>query len=374
MDIARLGPAPLAVPPFRYSAGAHGEQVVAPILTADGRLAPDATCPLDDVQLIEALVLMTKSRLVDERGVSYQRQGRIGTFSEARGQEAATAGSAMALDVTTDWVVQSYRELPALLRQGMALEQYWMLFIGHPDGWGFPDGVNVFPLQIELGAQLPHAVGMAWGLRKRGNPGVVIGYCGDGATSEGDFYEAGNLAGLTRAPVVLFVQNNGWAISTPRERQTAASTLAAKAAGWGIPGCVVDGNDVMSVYAVTCEAVARARRGDGPTLIEARTHRAGAHNTSDAPARYRPPEDEQAVAGRDPLRRLRTYLTDRGLWDQELDTELAVTLYAEIDQAFASATERAKLRTPAMLFDHVYADPPPRTLRQRRAIEDEQPT
>ncbi|HKN39894.1 MAG TPA: thiamine pyrophosphate-dependent enzyme [Acidimicrobiia bacterium] len=343
-----------------------------PLLLPDGTLAPGAECPLGDEAVIEALVLMIRSRLVDERGVSFQRQGRIGTFSEARGQEAATAGSALALDPATDWVVQAYRELPALLRQGMSLTQYWMLFIGHPDGWAFPADVNVFPLQIELGTQLPHAVGMAWGLRLQRRPGVVIGYFGDGASSEGDFYEAGNLAGVTEAPVVLFCQNNGWAISTPRQKQTRAETIAAKAAAFGIPGYVVDGNDVMAVYAVTKEAVERARAGGGPTLIEAQTYRLGAHNTADDPTRYSAKEEREDWERRDPLARLRTYAINAGLWDKERDEELAERTYAEIDDAFREAQERSAARTPAMLFDHVYANPPARLERQRRLIEEEE--
>lgn len=359
------------VPKTGAQRGAHGEHLAASVLQPDGTLVKGTTCPMNDEQVVEVLTLMTRSRLIDERGVSYQRQGRIGTFSENRGQEAASAGSAMALDTENDWIVQSYRELPALLRHGMSLQQYWTLFIGHPNGWRFPDDVNIWPLQIELGTQMPHAVGMAWGLQMQHKPGVVIGYIGDGATSEGDFYEAGNLAGLTKAPVVLFVQNNGWAISTPTERQTAADSIAAKAAGWGVPGHIVDGNDVFAVYETTREAVARARRGEGATLIEARTYRVGAHNTSDAPHLYRDAAADDQWAGADPLQRLRTYATEQGLWDDDRDTALVEATYAEINESFARAQELAKVRTPSMLFDHVYADPPPRTMVQRAVIEGE---
>src|SRR5829696_2431881 len=208
--------------------GAGSERFVAPILQADGTLAPGAECPLDDDALIEALTLMTRSRLFDERALSYQRQGCIGTYAEARRQEAASTGSALTLDPSQDWVVQSYREQPALFRQGMSMLQYWLLLIGHPSGGVIPADVNITPMQIELSTQLLHGVGLAWGNRIQRKPGIVIGYIGDGATSEGDFYEAGNLAAVCNAPIVLFCQNNGWAISTPRERQTAASTIAAK--------------------------------------------------------------------------------------------------------------------------------------------------
>jgi pyruvate dehydrogenase E1 component alpha subunit len=353
--------------------GTGGERFVAPILTPDGTLAPKAACPLDDDALVEAYTLMIRSRLIDERGVSYQRQGKVGTYAEARGQEAASCGSAMALDPAVDWVVQAYRELPAYLRQGMSLVQHWLQYIGHPDGWATPEDVNLTPLQIEISTQMLHAVGMAWGNRLQGKPGIVIGYIGDGGTSEGDFYEAGNLAGVTQAPVVMFCQNNGWAISTSRERQTRATTIAAKAAAWGITGYVVDGNDVMGVYAVTRDAVARARDGGGPTLIEAQTYRLGAHNTSDNASRYSDAEVGASWAEeRDPISRLRTYLVAADLWDDERETALRQRSYAEIDAAFNEALQRSADRSPAMLFDHVYATPPPRVERQRALLEKDE--
>lgn len=314
---------------------------------------------------------MTYSRLVDERGVSYQRQGRIGTFAEVRGQEGASAGSALALDPAIDWVAQSYRELPALLHQGLSIVQHWLMYIGHPRGWATPMGVNVLPLQIELAAQIPQAVGLAWGMQLQGKPGAVLAYFGDGASSEGDFYEAANLAGVTTAPVVLFCQNNGWAISTPRGRQTRAATIAAKAAAAGIPGYVVDGNDVMAVYAVTAEAIHAARNGDGPTLIEAQTYRIGAHNTSDDLSRYAPPEQQTLWLARDPLDRLRRYLLDADLWDEASDLELRERLLSEIDEAFVEAERVGADRSASMLFDHVYANPPRRLTAQQAQIEKE---
>lgn len=352
-------------------AGAAGERFVAPILNPDGSLAAGARCPMSDAQLLAALELMARSRAVDGRGVSYQRQGRIGTFAEVRGQEAASTGSALALDPATDWVVQAYRELPALLNQGMSLVQYWQMCIGHPNGWAFPEQVRVMPLQIELGAQMPHAVGLAWGMRLQQQPGVVIGYIGDGATSEGDFYEAGNLAGLTRAPVVLICQNNGWAISTSRAQQTRAETIAAKAAAFGIPGYVVDGNDVMAMYAATRHAVARARAGEGATLIEAQTYRIGAHNTSDDASRYVDTAQQEHWAARDPIDRLRAYLIAAGLWDTQRDEALRARCLAETDAAFSAAVEQSQARAPAMLFDHVYRTPPARLAGQRQHIESE---
>lgn len=365
---------PNSVPQFPSEeiTGSGGERVLPSILLPDGTLAPGSSSPMSDEQLLEALKLMTRSRLVDERGVSYQRQGRIGTFSEVRGQEAASVGSSLALDPTRDWVAQSYRELPALLRYGLSLTQYWTLFVGHPAGWEYPPDMRVLPLQIELATQLPHAVGIAWGLRLRNEPGVVIGYFGDGASSEGDFYEAGNLAGLIGAPLILFCQNNGWAISTPTSRQTKVANIAAKAAAFGIPGVVVDGNDVMAVYAATRVAVERAEAGDGPTLIEAKTYRLGAHNTSDEPRRYRENGAVNEWEERDPLLRLQRYLAAQGLWDDERDADFRQQALTEIDENFHAALEIASKRDPGMLFDHLYADPPARLLAQRtRLLEEE---
>ena len=344
--------------------GAGSERFVAPILQADGTLAPGAECPLDDDALIEALTLMTRSRLFDERALSYQRQGRIGTYAEARGQEAASAGSALTLDPSQDWVVQSYREQPALFRQGMSMLQYWLLLIGHPLGGVIPADVNITPMQIELSTQLLHGVGLAWGNRIQRKPGIVIGYIGDGATSEGDFYEAGNLAAVCNAPIVLFCQNNGWAISTPRSRQTASATIAEKAGAYGFPGIQVDGNDLFAVYSATREAIERARDGDGPTLIEAVTYRIGAHTTADDPTRYVPPDELERHQRRDPMARLAAYLRREGLLDDAVEARLDEEAREHVAAAYAEA-DAAPEPADDGFFDHIYAHPTPRLLRQR---------
>lgn len=372
MDVTETIPETVPRFPTETTIGAGGERVNPSILLPDGTLAPGASSPMSDEQLIEALSLMTRSRLVDERGVSYQRQGRIGTFSEVRGQEAASAGSSLALDPGKDWVAQSYRELPALLRYGVPLSTYWTLFVGHPDGWKYPEGTRMLPLQIELATQLPHATGIAWGLKLKKKPGVVLGYFGDGASSEGDFYEAGNLAGVLDAPLVMFCQNNGWAISTPTERQTKVVNIAAKAAAFGIPGVVVDGNDVMAVYAATREAVERAESGAGPTLIEAKTYRLGAHNTSDEPRRYRENDAVSEWEERDPIIRLRRYLEAQGLWDDKRDEDFRREALAEIDAEFSKALSVAGTRSPEMLFEHLYAEPTARMRVQRDKILEEE--
>ncbi len=278
------------------------------LLTPAGELLAGSTCPMSDVQLREALEWMLLSRAYDERATRLQRQGRFGVFSKALGQEAAIVGSALALDPSVDWIVPQYRELVAYLHHGYPLVNATAAFLGKLSAGAIPTGVNMLPIQAGIAAQLPHAVGLAWGLRLQKKDGVVIAYCGDGATSEGDFHESVNLAGVTHAPVIFFVQNNQWALSVPRSRQTAAPTIACRGEGYGIPGKYVDGNDIMAVFEATSEAVSRARTESGPTLIEAVTYRRGFHNTSDNPAAYEDPNENARAEQFDPMERLVAYL------------------------------------------------------------------
>jgi pyruvate dehydrogenase E1 component alpha subunit len=241
--------------------------------------------------------------------------------------------------------------------------------MGNPIGNAMPDGVNLLPFQISLAAQIPHAVGLAWGLGLQGGDGVVCVYFGDGASSEGDFHESLNLAGVVRAPVVFFLQNNAWAISTPVSRQTAAASFAARAEGYGFAGEVVDGNDLLAVYEVTSRAVARARSGAGPTLIESRTYRLGPHNTADDPTRYVDPGELEARRAHDPIVRMRAYLTASGTLTPELEEELAEGIRAEIAAAVAEAEKHPSAHA-GQIFEHVYARPHPRLERQRDSVLD----
>jgi pyruvate dehydrogenase E1 component alpha subunit len=222
----------------------------------------------------------------------------------------------------------------------------------------------VLPYQISLAAQLPHAVGLAWGLRHQGADAVVMAYFGDGASSEGDAHEALNLAGVRRAPVVFVLKNNGWAISTPVRLQTAAASFAARALGYGIAGELVDGNDLFAVHDACSRAVARARAGEGPTLIEARTYRMGPHNTSDDPTRYVDAVELDEHRALDPVDRVRRYLSAEGVIDTASEERMVEELRAEFDAAMAAA-EAAPPPGPQALFDHVYAQPPERVERQR---------
>lgn len=336
------------------------------ILRPDGTVDAGTEAPLDDDQVTEALRWMLLSRAFDEKGVSMHRQGRFGTFSSVQGQEASVVGSAMALDPRRDWVVPQYRELPALLRQGLPLERFILYFSGHPAGGYIPEDINVLPIQISLAAQLPHAVGLAWGLKLRAKDGVVIVYFGDGASSEGDFHEACNLAGVVGAPVIFLLQNNGWAISTPRSRQTAATSFAQRAPGYGFPGIVVDGNDLFAVYAAAHQAAARARSGEGPTLIETQTYRMGAHNTSDDPLRYIDRAEQERWRALDPILRVERYLVARGAMDERRMAALRTEAISAVDAAFQAAAAYPP-PDPADIFSQVYTTPPLRLQRQAAA-------
>jgi pyruvate dehydrogenase E1 component alpha subunit len=341
------------------------------ILTPDGTVPDGYQAPLADADLRSAYRSMLLSRRVDERAFNLQRQGRLGVFSPVNGQEASVIGSAFALDPTRDWVVPQYRELPAMLRQGYTLERFLLYCMGNPEGNRMPEGVNLLPIQISLATQLPHAVGLAWGLRHQGLDSVVCVYFGDGGSSEGDFHEACNLAGVRRAPVIFLLQNNRWAISTPVSKQTAGS-FAARAAGYGFPGELVDGNDFFGVYEATARAVARARAGEGPTLIESSTYRIGPHNTADDPTRYVDPAELEAYRALDPVARLRAFLLDADLLSDELEQRMRAEIEEELAAAVAAAEARGAGRTE-QIFDHVYADPPSRLRDQRRALTgDEQ--
>ena len=335
------------------------------ILTPEGKLVDGAKPSMNDPALIEALRWMLMSRIYDERATALQRQGLYGVFSPALGQEASVVGSTMALDPARDWIVPQYRELVALVRHGYPLERLAAMGMGRvTEAARIPDGVNVLPNQVALATQLPHAAGLAWGLKLQKKDSVVMTYVGDGGSSEGDFHEGLNLAGVLRAPVVFFLSNNQWAISTPRRVQSATPSFALRAAGYGFPGVEVDGNDVLAVYSAATEAVQRARAGEGPTLIESITYRMSFHNTTDNPSLYEDPEQREDASRRDPIDRVIRYLTQRGVWDEERDKETRASVRAEVDAALEKAATFPVVE-PNQLFDHIYSELPERLRRQR---------
>jgi pyruvate dehydrogenase E1 component alpha subunit len=335
------------------------------LLEQNGDLVAGGICDLSDDEVLEGLRLMLFGRAFDTKSFSLQRQGKLGTFAPLHGQEASIVGSALALDPAIDWVVPQYRELPALVRQGYPAERVALYRQGHPEGGYVPPGVNILQYQISLAAQIPHAVGLAWGLRLQEKPGVVVVYFGDGASSEGDFHEACNLAGVVSAPVVFLLQNNQWAISTPRAIQSNATDLAARAPGYGFPGVSVDGNDMLAVHRATHDAVERARQGLGPTLIECHTFRMWAHTTADDPTRYVDESEKARWAELDPIDRVQNYLEKRGRWNASMAEVWRSEIADEVEAAFARAAEYPGA-TAGDIYEHVFEQPTESLERQRR--------
>src|SRR3954465_14282441 len=247
--------------------------------------------------IYRSLVLL---RTYDERSLVYHRQGRIGTYAIFWNHEAMQVGAVYALE-DEDWIFPSYRESAIGLLRAMPAATVLSWWRGHPAGWWNPLDYNVASICVPIATHVPHAAGLAWGKKLRGEPAGAIACFGDGATSEGSFHEGANLAAVMQAPLVLFCNNNQWAISTPLSAQTAAQTLADKAIGYGIPGLRVDGGDVLAVFEATRDAVARARAGEGPTFIEAVSYRAAPHATADDPRAYIDLERVEEEKGRECL-------------------------------------------------------------------------
>jgi pyruvate dehydrogenase E1 component alpha subunit len=310
---------------------------------------------------------MIASRVYSQRVFNLQRQGRAGTNAPVDGSEALLAGTSLALDPTTDWILPQYRELVGLERFGPdVLDRYVLYALGHPDGGHIPEPTRVWPPQISLATQVPHAVGLAWGMQLQESPGCVLVYLGDGSSSEGDFYEACNFAGVLDAPVIVVVVNNGWAISTPVASQTRAKNFAEKSHAFGIPGVTVDGTDPVAVFEATADARSRAVAGAGPTLIEAITYRLGPHTTADDPTRYVPHDELEAARARDGIGTLRDQLVAEGLWSDAVESDILATADARMERAVQAGEERPV--PPDEFFEHVYAELTPRLARQRASF------
>ncbi|CDK39561.1 pyruvate dehydrogenase (acetyl-transferring) E1 component subunit alpha [Halorubrum sp. AJ67] len=339
------------------------------VLDEDGEVVGDVP-DLDDDSLVEMYRHMRLARHFDGRAVSLQRQGRMGTYPPLSGQEGAQIGSAYALD-DDDWMVPSYREHGAALVHGLPLKQTLLYWMGHEDGNNAPPDVNVFPVAVPIASQVPHATGAAWASKLRGENDAFVCYFGDGATSEGDFHEGVNFAGVFDTPTVFFCNNNQWAISVPRERQTRSATLAQKAEAYGIDGVQVDGMDPLAVYSVTAAALEKARDPDTdrprPTLIEAVQYRFGAHTTADDPTVYRDDDEVERWKRKDPIDRLESYLRDEGVLDDERVAEIESSVEAQVADAIDEAESMARpdLRE---LFEHAYAELPPELERQYESL------
>jgi pyruvate dehydrogenase E1 component alpha subunit len=313
----------------------------------------DGLSPDDLLALYRNLILL---RTYDERSVVYHRQGRIGTYAIFWNHEAMQAGSAFALE-DRDWIFPSYRESAIGLLRGISASTILSWWRGHPSGWWNPADYGVASISVPIGTHVPHAVGFAWGSRLKDEDRVAIAYFGDGATSEGSVHEGATFAGVMKAPVILFCNNNQWAISTPVERQTAAAALVDKAAGYGMPGARIDGGDVLAVYEATREAVERARAGDGPTWIEAVTYRSAPHATADNPSIYVDEERVAAERAHECVGRYERYLQRLGVLTDERAEEIRAEALEVMREGIAAAEAEAPA-DPSLVLEHAYAEPP----------------
>ena len=341
------------------------------ILNEKGQVDKKLEPNIQEELLIKLYRCMMLARKFDERLLNLQRQGRIGTFPPISGQEAAHLGAAAVLR-PSDWFVPAFRESAAEIWRGRSLESTIIYNNGFNEGVDIPEGSNDLPIAVPVGSQIVHAVGLAWAAKYRNKDEVAMVFFGDGATSEGDFHEGLNFAGVFQTPVIFVCQNNHWAISIPRSKQSRSETLAQKALAYGMPGIQVDGNDILAVYTAAKEAVDRARAGGGPTLIECVTYRMTMHTTADDPKRFRSDEEVEQWRKRDPITRFAKYLSDKGI----LTESQAAEIESEIMEAIQSAIDRAEEQmqafgNPMDMFEHTYAEMSPYLKTQKEALASE---
>lgn len=304
------------------------------VLNYKGEIVNEKIVPkLDKEFLLNMYRTMMLGRVADTKAMQYQRQGRMLTYAPIKGQEAAQVGVIAALE-KQDWMVPAFRELAGMLYKGVSLKQLFLYWYGNEEGNHFDKDVRILPISVPIASQLNHAAGLAYASKIKKKNEVVVAYVGDGGTSHGEFHEGVNFSAVFDLPVIIVIQNNQWAISTPRETQTKAKTLAHKAIGYGIEGIQVDGNDPLAMYIATKEAKERALRGDGPTLIEALTYRLGPHTTSDDPTIYRTNEEVAYWEERDPITRFRIYLINQGHWSLDEDKALEKEYNAYVNKVF----------------------------------------
>lgn len=348
------------------------------ILKPDGTYSQEFEPKLTSNELKHLYKIMLTVRMLDKKMLILQRQGRIGFYISSEGEEAAHVGSAYALE-SNDWIFPAYREPGAALIRGATLKELIAQVYGNaadvnkgrqmPNHWGFKR-INYVTPGSPVGAQIPIATGFAIAAKLRNDKRVVLTYFGDGATSTSEFHVGMNFAGVFKAPIIFFCKNNQYAISLPVSKQTASITIAIKAIAYGFQGIRIDGNDILAAYTITKEAVEKARRGEGPTLIEAVTYRLGAHSTSDDPTRYRSQEEVEIARKYDPLKRFRIYLESKGLWSEDDENEEIKKIEEEIN-IIINEMENTPPPDPRTLFEDVYAEMPWNLREQMELLLDE---
>ncbi|MDY0346894.1 MAG: pyruvate dehydrogenase (acetyl-transferring) E1 component subunit alpha [Acholeplasma sp.] len=319
--------------------------------------------------LIKMYETMTLGRLADIKAIQFQRQGRLLTYAPNIGQEAAQIGP-MAATTKQDWLVLAFREFNAMLYKGVTLEQYFLYWYGNEAGSHFDDDVKVLPVNVPIGSQISHAAGIAYAAKIQKKDEVVIAYIGDGGTSHGEFHEGLNFGSVLNVPMIVIIQNNQWAISTPRAKATKAETLAQKAIGYGIPGIQVDGNDVLAMYVATLEAIKWIKAGKGPVLIEAITYRIGPHTTSDNPKIYRTDKEVALWETKDPLKRFKQYLLEKKIITEASDEALNKTYNQLILDTFKKV-ESSGLVPLEDIFNYTYEHLTPQLKAQYEQLKQE---
>jgi pyruvate dehydrogenase E1 component alpha subunit len=321
---------------------------------------------LEEGKIIKAYKDMLFSRTTDVMAVSFQRQGRMYTYPPNNGQEAISVAAAMNIR-EDDWLVPAFRELATWLSKGATLKEIFLYYIGYEEGNTFRNARHFLPFCVPISSQLPHAAGLGYAINYEKKDEVVFAFVGDGGTSEGDFSEALNFAAVLKAPVIFTVQNNQYAISVPVSKQTRSLNLAIKSLAFGMPGIKVDGNDFFAMYEAYRQAHEYARSGNGPVLIEAYTYRKGAHTTSDDPTIYRSKDEEAEWDKKDPLKRLKKYLLNKKLWNED-EEKLIEEFKKEIERQFVEAENFS----PYLLedvFKYTYAEMPDELKRQKMEYE-----
>ncbi|MEG0497159.1 MAG: pyruvate dehydrogenase (acetyl-transferring) E1 component subunit alpha [Carnobacterium sp.] len=339
------------------------------VLDKTGKVVnPDLNPDMSDEDLIELMRRMVWGRAYDQRVTLLNRQGALGNYAPGGGQEASQVASHFALG-EGDFFAGTYRDLVPLIFHGLPIEKAFLWYKGHMKGNDYPKELNAYVPQVIVGGHITHAMGVALGMKKRNKKNIVFSLNGDGATSQGDFYEGINFAGVYNVPYVIVVQNNRYGISVPVEEQTKAETLAQKAVAAGIPGIQVDGMDPLAMYAAVSTAREHALAGKGPVLIEALTYRFGPHTMSDDPTRYRRDQELKEWEERDPLIRMRNYLTEKKLWSEEQEEEVIETCKKEIKEAVTAIGKVEKQKVSDFLKNMYEVSP--QNVKEQIAIYEE---
>jgi len=337
------------------------------VMDPEGNVDDSAIAGISEDEILQMYRLMVFTRLWNAKALSLQRQGRLGTLASVKGQEASNVGMGLALG-PGDWFCPSFREYGAMLIRGIKPKDLFAYWGGDERGARPPEGSHVLPVCITVGSHLCHAAGIAWGAKIRKDPIAVLSSSGDGSTSEGDFHESLNFAGVFKLPVVFAIQNNHWAISVPVERQTASKTLAEKACAYGIDMARVDGNDVFAVFLTVKRLLDQARSEFKPALVELVTYRMDDHTTSDDAGRYRKEDILVPWKARDPIDRMRKYLTAKHGWDDKKESDLVAEFAAEVEEAVADY-EALPLPDPTDMFNHMYFEEPWNLKEQREEMQ-----